>query len=52
MHDILRVRIWCVVTSISPLATTVLWLGAASLDSFEDPAYSSHRGPVRGLHGD
>jgi hypothetical protein len=49
---VLRVRIWCAFTSISPLAATILWLGAASLDSFGDPAYSGLRNPVRGLHGD
>jgi hypothetical protein len=39
VHGILRAGIWCAITSISPLAAAVLWLGAASLDSFGDPAY-------------
>jgi hypothetical protein len=42
----LRVRIWCEFTSILPLATAVLWLGAASLDSFGDLAYSCLCDPV------
>jgi hypothetical protein len=36
MSDVLRARIWCALTLISLLATTVQWLGAASLDSFGD----------------
>jgi hypothetical protein len=36
---ILRVRIWYAFTFVPPLAAAVLWLGAASFDSFRDPAY-------------
>jgi hypothetical protein len=46
VHDILRVRIWCVIPPISLLLAAVLWLGAASLDSFGDLAYGSLRDPV------
>jgi hypothetical protein len=52
MHGVLRAMIWCDVTSICPLAAVVLWLGAASLDSFGDPAYSSLHDPVWVQHGD
>jgi hypothetical protein len=52
VHGIVRARIWCAFTSISLLAVVVLWLGAASLDSFRNPAYSGLLDPVRGLHGD
>jgi hypothetical protein len=52
MRNILREGIWSAVTSISLLAAAVLWLRAASLDSFEDHAYSGLHDPVRGLHGD
>jgi hypothetical protein len=50
--SILRVRIWCALTSIPLLATVVLWPGAASLDSFGGPAYCGLRNLVRGLHRD
>jgi hypothetical protein len=36
VRGILRVMIWCAVILISPLVAAVLWLGAASLDSFRD----------------
>jgi hypothetical protein len=49
--DVLHAGVRCAITLISLLATTVLWLGAASLDSFGDPAYCGIRDPVRGLHG-
>jgi hypothetical protein len=52
MRGVLRVRIWCAVTLISLLVAAVLRLGAASLGSFRDPAYSGLRDPERGLHGD
>jgi hypothetical protein len=52
VHGILSARIWCAFTSISPLAATVLLLGAASLDPFRDTAYSGLRDPMRGLRGD
>jgi hypothetical protein len=39
VHGVLRVDIWCAITAISPLPTMVLWLGSASLDSFDDPTY-------------
>jgi hypothetical protein len=50
VHVVLRAGIWCAITSISPLPTVVIWFGAASLDSFRDPAYGGLRDPVRGLH--
>jgi hypothetical protein len=52
VRDILQARIWCAIASISLLLVAVLWLGAASLDTFEDPGYDSFRDPVRGLHWD
>jgi hypothetical protein len=52
VRGVLRVRIWCAITSISPLVAAVLWLGATSLDSFGDPTYSGLHDPVRGLLGD
>jgi hypothetical protein len=39
VHGVLRAGIWCTITSISLLLAMVLRLGAASLDSFRDPAY-------------
>jgi hypothetical protein len=39
VRDVLRARILCAIPLISPLLIAVLWLGAASLDSFEDLAY-------------
>jgi hypothetical protein len=52
MRGVLRLRILCAIALISPLAAVALWLGAESLDSFGDPAYSGLCDPVRGLHGD
>jgi hypothetical protein len=49
---VLRARIWYAVRLISPLAAPVLQLGAASLDSFGDPAYGGLRELVRGLYCD
>jgi hypothetical protein len=49
---VLRVRIWCATSLIPPRVAVVLWLGAASSDSFEDPAYCGLHNPVRGLHRD
>jgi hypothetical protein len=46
VRGVLCARIWCVITLISPLAAAVLRLGAASLDSFGEPAYSSLCDPV------
>jgi hypothetical protein len=46
------VWIWYTVTPIPSLASIVLWLGAASFDSFRDLAYCGFRNLVRGLHGD
>jgi hypothetical protein len=43
---VLRARIWCAITLISPLLVAVLWLGAASLDSFRDLAYGGLRDPM------
>jgi hypothetical protein len=43
--------IWCSFTSIPLLAAAVLWIGAASFESVEDPAYSILRDPARVLHG-
>jgi hypothetical protein len=43
VRDVLRARILCAIPLISPLLTVVLWLGAASLDSFEDLAYGGLR---------
>jgi hypothetical protein len=42
----------CAITLISLFPTAVLQLGAASPDSFGDPAYCGLRDPVRDLHGD
>jgi hypothetical protein len=39
VHGILCSWIRCAITLISPLLAAILWLGAASLDSFADPAY-------------
>jgi hypothetical protein len=33
MHGVLRARIWCAITPISPLFVAVLWLGTSSLDA-------------------
>jgi hypothetical protein len=52
MCNILRARMHCAVTLISPFVTAVLWIGAASFDSFRDPAYGSHHDPVRGHNWD
>jgi hypothetical protein len=52
MLGILRARILCTSEPIPPLAAAVLWLGVASSDSFEDPAYHGLHNLVRGLHGD
>jgi hypothetical protein len=49
---ILRVRIWCTSAPIPLLAAAVLCLGAASSDSFGDPAYCGLHNLVRGLHRD
>jgi hypothetical protein len=51
VRGVLRVMIWCVITSISPLDVVVLRPGPASLDS-GDLAYSGLHDLVRGLHGD
>jgi hypothetical protein len=51
VSGVLRARIWCAVTLISPLAAVILWLGAASLGSFRDTAYSGLHDPMRGLYG-
>jgi hypothetical protein len=45
-------RIWSAAALIPLFATIVLWLGAASFDSFEDPAYCNLRNLVRSLHED
>jgi hypothetical protein len=50
--DLLRAGIRCATTLISSLLATVLQSGAASLDSFKDPAYGGLRDSVRGLHWD
>jgi hypothetical protein len=52
MHGVLSAMIWCAFTSISPLGVAVLWLGAASLDSFGDLTYSDLCDPMRGIYGD
>jgi hypothetical protein len=49
---VLRTTIWCAPALIPMLATTVLWVGSASFDSFGDPAYCGLRNLVEGLHGD
>jgi hypothetical protein len=52
MRVVLRARIWCAITWISPLAVVVLRLGDASLDFFRDPAYRPSwpcARPTRGL---
>jgi uncharacterized SAM-binding protein YcdF (DUF218 family) len=46
MRDVLRARIWCAITLISLLLAAVLWIGAALLDSFRDPAYDGLCNPV------
>jgi hypothetical protein len=38
--------------SLPLLTAIVLWLGAASFDSFRDPTYCGLRYLVRGLNGD
>jgi hypothetical protein len=52
VRGVLRVMLWCAITSISSLVVVLLQLGAASPDSFGDPTYSCLCDPVRGLHGD
>jgi hypothetical protein len=52
VHDVLRVGIWCAITSISSLPAAVLWLGATSLDSIGERAYGGIHDPVQGLHLD
>jgi hypothetical protein len=46
VHGVLRVRIQCAITPISPLSTTVLRPRAASLGHLRDPAYGGLRDPV------
>jgi hypothetical protein len=52
MLGILRMRVWCTPASIPLLAAAVLWLGAASFDSFGEHAYCGLHKLVRDLHGD
>jgi hypothetical protein len=46
MHDVLRARIWCSSTPISPLFAVVLCLGTASLDCLGDLTHGSLGDPV------
>jgi hypothetical protein len=49
---ILRARVQCAITLISPLFATVLWPGTAPPDSLGDPRHNDLCDPMRGLHGD
>jgi hypothetical protein len=50
--SVLRAMIWHALALVPLLAAAVLWLRAASLDSFGGLAYCRLCDPVRGLQGD